>query len=637
MTNNKETNKNTPTQTDQATKAPVESNAEPAQSGARSARAPQARPVRPRQNNQPRNSRNSRPRSNLKPATSRSTSKKIPALEKDVIRVIPLGGVEEVGKNMTAIEFNGDIIVIDAGFQFPDGNTPGIDYIIPDTTYLEENKSKIRGIIITHGHLDHIGGIPYVMPKIGNPPLYTSILTAVMIKKRQEEFIHLPKLNINVVEQKDTLKLGGLKVRFFGATHTIPDTLGIIIETPFGNIILTGDIKIETKDDKPVPFEVETYTKLGAENNLLLIADSTNVEKEGFSFPEKVVHQNIKELIRQADGRIIVSTFASLFDRIVSVIESAEELGKKVVIEGRSMKTNIEIAKELGILKVKESTFIPASAMEQYAPTKIVILATGAQGDEFAALMRISNKTHKYVKLHKGDTVLLSSSVVPGNEKSVGKLKDNLARQGARILHYGVAEIHSSGHSYRGEIEFIHNMLKPKFFIPVHGSHYMLRVHERIALELGMKESNIVVPDNGMVVEVSDQGSKIKSLKESASSRVVMVDGLGSGHVEEIVIRDRRLLSQDGMFVIIATIDVKTGKVRKSPDIISRGFVYLKESQDMLHTTRGIIKKTIEESTNRMHPINFDYVKNAVREQVGRHLYQKTHKRPIVLPVLIEV
>jgi len=301
------------------------------------------------------------------------------------------------------------------------------------------------------------------------------------------------------------------------------------------------------------------------------------------------------------------------------------------------MKTNVEIAKELGILKVKESTFIPAGAMEQYAPSKIVILATGAQGDEFAALMRISNKTHKYVKLGKGDTVLLSSSVVPGNEKSVGKLKDNLARQGARILHYGVAEIHSSGHSYRGEIEFIHKMLKPKFFIPVHGSHYMLRVHERIALELGMSESNIVVPDNGMVIEVNDRGGKIKALKESASSRVVMVDGLGSGHVEEIVIRDRRLLSQDGMFVIIATIDVKTGKVRKSPDIISRGFVYLKESQDMLHTTRGIIKKTIEESTNKMHPVNFDYVKNAVREQVGRHLYQKTHKRPIILPVLIEV
>ena len=349
------------------------------------------------------------------------------------------------------------------------------------------------------------------------------------------------------------------------------------------------------------------------------------------------MNRNLKKLIQAVPGRVIVSTFASLFDRIVYVIQAAELLGKKVVVEGRSMKTNVEIAKELGILKVKESTFVGADHMGEYPDNKLVILATGAQGDEFAALMRISNKTHKHVKLHKGDTVLLSSSIVPGNEKSVAKLKDNLARQGARILHYGVAEIHSSGHSYRGEMEYIHKMVKTKFFIPVHGSHYMLRVHERIALELGMKEEDIVVPDNGMIIEISDKGKKIRALKESASSRVVMVDGLGTGNVEEVVIRDRQLLSQDGMFVIIATIDVKTGKVRKSPDIISRGFVYLKESQEMLHTVRSLIKKSIEDSTSKMHPINFDYVKNTVREEVGRFLFQKTHKRPIILPVLIEV
>ncbi|MEK7136069.1 MAG: ribonuclease J, partial [Patescibacteria group bacterium] len=443
--------------------------------------------------------------------------------------------------------------------------------------------------------------------------------------------------NINVVEQKDTVKLGNFKLHFFGATHTIPDTLGIILETPFGNIIMTGDIKIETVNNEPVPFEVETYSKLGAENNLLLIADSTNVEKEGFSFPEKVVHDNLKQLIERAPGRIVVSTFASLFDRIVYVIQAAELLGKKVVVEGRSMKTNVEIARELGILKVKDSTIVSADRMEEYPENKLVILATGAQGDEFAALMRISNKTHKYVKLHKGDTVLLSSSVVPGNEKSVARLKDNLARQGARILHYGVAEIHSSGHSYRGEIEYIHKMIKAKYFIPVHGSHYMLRVHERVAQELGVKDENIIVPDNGSVIEIADAGKKFYLLKETASSRVVMVDGLGTGNVEEVVIRDRQLLSQDGMFVIIATIDVKTGKVRKSPDIISRGFVYLKESQDMLHTVRNLIKKSIEDSTSKMHPVNFDYVKNTVREEVGRYLFQKTHKRPIILPVLIEV
>ncbi|OHA58695.1 MAG: hypothetical protein A2571_01640 [Candidatus Vogelbacteria bacterium RIFOXYD1_FULL_44_32] len=555
----------------------------------------------------------------------------------NTIRIIPLGGVEEIGKNMTAIEMGNDIIVVDAGLQFPDENAPGVDYIIPDTTYLETNKNKIRGLVVTHGHLDHIGGIPYVMPKIGNPPIYTSILTSVMIRKRQEEFIHLPKLTINVVTQTDTVRLGQFKLRFFGATHTIPDTLGLIIETPYGNIIMTGDIKIETKDNIPAPFEVATYEKLGRENNLLLIADSTNVEKEGFSFPEKVVHDNLKKLIQDAPGRIIVSTFASLFDRIVYVIQAAELLGKKVVVEGRSMKTNVEIARELGILKVSDTTIIGAERMEDYPENKLVVLATGAQGDEFAALMRISNKTHKYVKLHKGDTVLLSSSVVPGNEKSVGRLKDNLARQGARIIHYGVAEIHSSGHSYRGEMEYLHKMIKAKYFIPVHGSHYMLRVHERIAEELGEKSDHIIVPDNGMIIEITDQGTKIKALKESASSRVVMVDGLGTGNVEEVVIRDRQLLSQDGMFVIIATIDIKTGKVRKSPDIISRGFVYLKESQEMLHAVRNLIKKSIEDSASKMHPINFDFVKNTVREETARYLFQKTHKRPIILPVLIEV
>lgn len=587
----------------------------------------------------------SRPKSRPRRMMSKSSPRKevenngpaIPEIEDGVIRIIPLGGVEEIGKNMTAIEFKDTILIVDIGLEFPDDEAPGIDYIIPDTTYVEKRKHKIKGVIITHGHLDHIGGIPYVMPKIGNPPIYTSLLTAVMIKKRQEEFPHLPKLDIRVVDQKETLQLGSLKLSFFGATHTIPDTLGVNIETPFGHIICTGDIKIENKDGKPEKFEIETYEKLGKQNILALVADSTNVEREGFSFPEKEVHKNIKEIIRNVPGRIIVSTFASLFDRIIYVIQAAEELGKKVVVEGRSMKTNVEIAKELGILKVKKETIIGAENMEDYPNNKIVILATGAQGDPFAALMRISNKEHRNVKIKKDDTVLLSSSVVPGNERNVQKLKDNLARQGAKIVHYGVADVHSSGHSYKGEIEWVHKMIKPKFFIPVHGHHHMLRVHTDIAMALGMPKTNIVVPDNGMVIEITDQGKKISTRKETATSKVVMVDGLGMHDIQDVVIRDRQMLSQDGMFVIIAIIDLKTGKVRKSPDIISRGFVYLKESQDLLHQVRILTKKSIEDSTSRMHPINFDYVKNSVRDEIGKYLYQKTHKRPIILPVLIEV
>jgi len=440
-----------------------------------------------------------------------------------------------------------------------------------------------------------------------------------------------------MVTKEDKLKLGDLTVRFFSATHTIPDSFGVIVETPHGNIIFTGDVKIENKDGAPAPFEIETYQALGREKNLVLIADSTNVTKEGFSYPEKEVHANLKEIIRQIPGRIIIGTFASLFDRIIAIIEAAESLGKRVAVEGRSMKTNVEIAKELNILKVNKETIISAEQMSDFSDNKLVILATGAQGDEFAALMRMANKEHRTVKIKKGDTVLLSSSVIPGNEKSVEKLKDNLARQGAKIITIGLANVHSSGHSYKGELAWVHRMLKPKFFIPVHGSHYMLRVHEDLALSLGMPEKNIVVPDNGSIIEIQDKGRKIVRLKETASARVVMVDGLDSNNVHEVVIRDRQMLAQDGMCIIIAVIDIKTGKVRKSPDIVSRGFVYLKESQDLLRQIRFTVKKTIEDTTAKMNPINFDYLKNEVRERIGKELFKKTAKRPIILPVLIEV
>ncbi|MDO8183658.1 MAG: ribonuclease J [bacterium] len=580
----------------------------------------------------------SRPPSHKPPLTNTNETRvKIPPLTAGNIRIIPLGGVEEVGKNMTAIEYKDTILIVDIGFQIAGDETPGVDYIIPDSTYVEENKHKVKAVIVTHGHLDHIGGIPYIMEKIGNPPIYTSLLTAVMIKKRQEEFPHLAKLDIRMVTKDDKLKLGDFTVRFFGTTHTIPDCFGIIVETPYGNAIFTGDVKVENKDGIPADFEVETYTKLGKENNLVLIADSTNVAKEGFSYPEKEVHKNLKEIIAGMKGRIIIGTFASLFDRIIAVVQAAEDLGKKVAIEGRSMKTSVEIAKELGILKVKKETIISSENINDYPDNKLVVLATGAQGDEFAALMRMSNKEHRTVKIKKGDTILLSSSVIPGNEKSVGKLKDNLSRQGAKIITIGEANVHSSGHSYKGELAWVHKMLKTKFFIPVHGSHYMLTVHRDLAEELGMAEKNIIVPDNGMVVEIQDEGKKITHLKETASARVVMVDGLDSNNVQEVVIRDRQMLAQDGMFVIIAIIDIKTGKVRKSPDIISRGFVYLKESQELLRHIRTMTKKVIEDSTAKMHPINFDYVKNNVREQIGKELFKKTAKRPIILPVLIEV
>ncbi|MES2213609.1 MAG: ribonuclease J [Patescibacteria group bacterium] len=558
----------------------------------------------------------------------------------DNIRIIPLGGVEEIGKNMTLVEYKDDIIVIDIGFQFQDADTPGVDYILPNTKYLEDRKDKIRGVIITHGHLDHIGGIPYVMDRIGNPPLYTRALTSIMIKKRQEEFPHLPALDIRVVEKEDSIMLGKLKVRFFSVTHTIPDSMGIIIDTPYGSVVTPGDIKLDHVDGVPTAAEEKEYSRFEHENVLLLMMDSTNVDNPGFSTPERVVHENLDEIIKNTKGRLVIGTFASQLERVMKIIMIAEKYGKKVVVEGRSMKNNIEIARNIGLLDVKKDTIITTEDMENYPPDRIVALATGAQGDEFAALMRMSNKTHKHFKVTPRDTILLSSSIIPGNEKAVQKLKDNLARQGAKIIHYRSSDvyIHSTGHGNRGELEWLHKKIKARFFMPMHGSHYMLRVHEDLAKTLvGMPPENIIVPDNGAILEIQDQGQKFVRLKEAAPNGMMMVDGFSIGNVQELVIRDRKMLAQDGIFMIVASINAKTGKLRKSPDLISRGFVYLRESQDLLQDVRMIVKKTVEDTTRGMNPINFDYVKTNLSDNVGRFLFQKTAKKPIVIPVILGI
>lgn len=598
-------------------------------------------PTAERSHNTNRKMRDSRPRHTRSVSTTQIHKKvedTIPALGEN-IRIIPLGGVEEIGKNMTMVEYKDDIIIIDCGFQFKDENTPGIDYILPNTKYLEERKHKIRAVIVTHGHLDHIGGISYVMPRIGNPPLYSRNLTTVMIKKRQEEFPHLPPLDIRVVEKDDTIKIGALRVKFFAVTHTIPDAMGVIIETPLGSIVHTGDLKLDHVDGVPTEEEEKEWdTKFKNEKVLLLMADSTNVENPGFSIPEKVVHRNIEEIIKNTKGRLIIATFASLLERMLKIIEFAEKYGKRVVVEGRSMKTNIEICKHLGLLKAKKETIITNDEMASYPPDKIIILATGAQGDEFAAMMRMSNKTHKQIRITPRDTVMLSSSVIPGNERAVQKLKDNLSRQGARIIHYRIADVHSSGHANRDETAWIHRKIKPKFFMPVHGYHYMLRVHGDIAKEANdLKEHDVIIPDNGSIVEIQDGGEKIVKLKEKAPSGIVMVDGFSVGDIQDVVIRDRQMLAQDGIFIVFAIVNAQNGKLKKSPDIISRGFVYLRESQELLREARNIIKQTIEDSSKGQNPINFDFVKTNITDNVSRFLFQKTAKHPIVIPVLLSV
>ncbi len=561
----------------------------------------------------------------------------IPPIKEGDIRIIPLGGVEEVGRNMTAIETVDDILIIDCGIQFKEEETPGIDYILPNTKYLEKRKDKIRALIITHGHLDHIGAIPYLVPRLGNPRIYTRNLTMLMIQKRQEEFSHLPPLEFKIVEKEDMVSAGKFNVRFFSVTHTIPDSMGVIIKTPYGSIVHTGDLKLDHLNGIPTQNEEEQFAVFKNENTLLLMADSTNVERPGFSIPESMVLKNLEEIIKDSTGRLLIGTFASQIERIVHVIKSAEKHKKKVVVDGRSMKTNVEIARLAGIFTPQKDTIIPIEEMRDYPGDKIVALVTGAQGDEYAVLMRVANKTHRHLMLNTKDTVVLSSSIVPGNERGVQKLKDNLSRQGARIIHYQVSDVHSSGHANQDETLWIHKKIKPKFFIPIHGYHYMLRVHTDVAKKAGTLEENIIIPDNSMIIEIQDGGKKMVALKETAPKGLVMVDGFTVGDIQDVVIRDRQMLAQDGIFMVVVTIDVNSGKLRKSPDLISRGFVYIRESQEMFKDVREVVKKTVEKTIAGMHPINFDYLKGVITDTVSHYLFQKTNKRPIVIPVVLGV
>lgn len=593
---------------------------------------------------------NSRPRPFGESQYKNVTNGKIPPPDAGVVRIIPLGGVEEIGKNMTAIEIGDDIIVIDAGMGFSNEETPGVDYVIPNTTYLEERKDKIRALIITHGHLDHIGGVPLVLSRIGNPPVYSRNLSILMMKKRHAEFPQLPTMKDNIVEKDDTITLGKIKIRFFGVTHTIPDSMGIIIETPNGWIVTPGDYKLDQIDGVISKEEEKEYAIFDKAKVLCLLTDSTNIENEGYSLPEIKVHQGLENLLKKINGRIIIAAFSSHITRLAHVVKTAEALGKKIVLDGRSMKTNIEVAIEAGYFTPKKGTIIPIEEVNNYPVNKIVILMTGAQGEEFASLNRVANKTHTKFTLHKGDTIILSASIIPGNERAIEKMKDGLARQGVKIIGYrtpGEDYVHATGHGNKEDVRWLHRKTHPKFFIPIHGNHYRLVLHKELAMEVGMSEENIIVPDNGTIIEISADGKKITTRKEKAPSGVMMVDGTSVGDAQDVVIRDRKMLAEDGMFVIIALIDLKTGKLKKSPDLISRGFVYLKENQELLRQVRIMIKKGVEDkiaknpsqlqNNNNSNMVDFDYIKKELGESISKFLYQKTEKRPLVIPVILSV
>lgn len=561
----------------------------------------------------------------------------IPALAPDTIRIIPLGGVEEIGRNMTMIEYNDDILVVDCGFMFQEDDTPGVDYILPNTQYLEERKHKIRGMVITHGHLDHIGGIPYIIDRIGNPPIYTRRLSAVMIQKRNEEFPHLPTLDIREVDVSDKIAVGGFELIFYGVTHTIPDSMGVIIKTSQGSVAITGDIKLNHDGTGIVAKEEEeAFAIFKKEPITCLLMDSTSVWKPGWSIPEHKVFESFKKIIKESKNRMIIGTFASQLERIIHIIQIAEANGRKVVLEGRSMKNNLAIAQELGLLKPAKGTLISSKEMGDYPPSKILILATGAQGDTYAALMRMADKTHPTVKLNANDTVVLSSSVIPGNENAVQSLKDKIARQEVHIMSVETSDVHASGHGSAEEARWIHQQIKPRYFIPQHGYHYMLRMHaDLMNASTGMKRENIMIPDNGSIIEISNNGDSITRLKAKAPMTTRIVEGLHVRDIQEAVIKDRQALAQDGIFMVVATVALRSGKLRKSPDIISRGFVYLRESQELLGQARLIVKKNVEDAFKKSRKPDMDELKTDIADALAKFLLQQTHKNPIIIPVIV--
>jgi len=560
-------------------------------------------------------------------------------MDDETVRVVAISGLEQIGRNMWVFETKDDMVVIDAGFQFvgEGAGAPGIDYILPNTQYIEERKHKVRAMLVTHGHLDHIGGIPFIMERIGNPTIYTQYLTSLMILKRQEEFPHMDPVNITVVKEGEAFSIGNLQVKTFPVTHSIPDAMGIAFETKYGDVVITGDIRLTHDGNGEIDkFERESWEKVGQNNNLIMLADSTNADREGFSAPESVVFDSLEKIIKDASGRLIIGTFASQFERLIHIIKTCEKYGKHVVPEGRSIKTHIDIALTAKMMEVKPGVIIGAQEMQDHPADKIVVLATGAQGEEFAALMRMATDKHKFINLNERDTMVLSSSVIPGNEIAVQKLKDNIYRKNCRVINYKSASVHSSGHGNAGELNWVRQTVKPKFLMPVHGHHYHLKSHAYTAIENGFPRENIVVPDNGTILDIIG-GETLKVHDVKAPTEEIFVDGFNVGAKQEVVLRDRQSLSEQGMFVIIATVNTRNGKLRKSPDIISRGFIYLRENQQLLSEARVLIKKTVEKQTANMHPIDLDIVKDELSDVVSGFLMQKTNKTPMVIPVLIGI
>lgn len=570
-----------------------------------------------------------------KPTLRTGTDKDALHKEGERLKVTVLGGNEEVGRNMTMLEFGNDIILIDMGLQFPDEDMPGVDYIIPNVSCLKGKEKNIRGVIITHAHYDHIGGIPHLMPKLGNPPIFATDLTCGIIAKRQEDHRDKPQLNLFSVNSDDVLQLGSFKVEFFGVAHSVPSSMGVIVNTPCGIVVHTGDFKIEEGPGGQSVQETEKIKALGDRNVLALMVDSTNASKPGKQLPEIEIQNNIDEIIKNAEGRIIIGTFASMIARVQQIIKACERQGRKVVIQGFSMKSNVAIAQQLGYMDIQKGTLIDVKEIDKYPRNKTAVICTGAQGEERAVLMRVANHEHPHIKLEPGDTIVFSSSVIPGNERSVQRVKDTLYREGANVIHYKMMDVHAGGHAQQDDLAEMHKWVKPKYIIPIEGHYSFLKEHEKVAVSHGFNPNNIFVADNGQLIEFDQKGNGRLTNKKVDTS-YVFVDGLGVGDTNHIVLRDRQQLAGDGVVIIVAVLDGKTGKPVALPDIISRGFVFMKEQRELISQTRHKAANILKDKNPKSKP-DGAYLKEKLRDDLGAFLFKKTELRPMIIPVIIEV
>jgi len=535
---------------------------------------------------------------------------------------------------MIVVEYGDDIMVIDAGVMFPDDEMFGVDLVIPDTSYLSDKKDRIRGILITHGHEDHIGGLPYVLPQLGFPPVYATRLTVGLINVKLKEHHLLEKATINVVSPGDQIALGECLAEFFHVNHSIPDATGVVIHTPIGAVLDTGDYKFDFTPIDGRAADVGTLARLGNDGVLLMMGDSTRVETPGFTPSERVINESLDKIFANAPGRILLATFASLISRVQQVVDTAERYDRHVALVGRSMLNNVQMAMELGYLHMPKGMLIRAEDINKFQPEQVAIICTGSQGEPTSALTRIANGDHRLVRAQPGDTVILSATPVPGNERSVNRTINNLFRLGAEVFYSSISHVHVSGHAAQEEQKLMLNLVRPKFFMPIHGEYRQLVLHKKLAESMGVPENHIAVAEDGDIIRVT-QDSIRRDGHVGAGN--VFVDGLGVGDVGQIVLRDRQVLAQDGILVAVITVDKQTGQPLAGPDIVSRGFVYIRDSEALLDEARQHVLVSLAHLNNNGHTADWSFIKDKIRHTLSEFLYEKTHRRPMVIPVVMEV